>query len=61
MYLWSLIPVWCPLAQSVEPWNLDRRVPGSSFGRGSGLCPWAKHFIHIAQTAEVRDASPLWR
>ena len=27
---------------------------------GTGLCPWARHFIHIAQTAEVRDALPMW-
>ena len=38
-----------PLAQSVEPWNLDRRVPGSSQGQGGGLCSWAIHLIHIAQ------------
>ena len=50
-----------PLAQSVEPWKLDRRVLGSSLGRGVGLCPWARHFIHIDQTAEVGDASPIWR
>ena len=51
-----------PLAQSVEPRTLDRGVPGSSFVQvGGGLCPWATHFIHIAQTAEVGDASPMWR
>ena len=27
---------WVPLAQSVEPWNLVRRVPCSSLGRGAG-------------------------
>ena len=53
--------MWGPLAQSVEPGNLDREVPGSSLGRGGGLCPWAINFIHIALTAEVGDASPMWR
>ena len=52
---------WGLLSKSVEPWNLDSRVPGSSLGQGGGLCPWARHFIHIAQIAEVRDASSMWR
>ena len=33
--------MWGPLAQSIEPWNLDCRVPGSSLGQGGELCPWA--------------------
>ena len=41
---------WGPLAQSVELRTWDRMVLGSSFVRGGGgLCPWARHFIHIAQ------------
>ena len=31
--------MWDLLAQSVEPWNLDRRVPGSRLGRCGGSCP----------------------
>ena len=34
-----------PLAQSVEPWNLDRRVPGSSLGRGGGVVSLGKNTL----------------
>ena len=52
---------WGPLTQSEEPWNLDHWVPGSSLGWGGGLCPWARHFIYNAQTAEIRGSWPMWR
>ena len=29
------------------------------FRPGGGLCDWAKHFIHIAQTADVGDVLPI--
>ena len=57
-FKWNM---WGLLVQSVEPGTLDHRVPGSSLVRGGMLCPWTRHFIHIAQTAEVGDASPIWR
>ena len=40
---------WGLLAQSVELKTWDHRVPGLSFILGSRLCPWARHFVHIAQ------------
>ena len=39
---------WGLLAQSVELKTWDCRVPGLSFILGSRLCPWARHFVHIA-------------
>ena len=35
----------------------DRRVPGWNLIRGSGLCPRARHFIHI----DAGDTMSIWR
>ena len=41
-----------PLAQSVKPLTCDRMVLGLI--RGSGLSPWARHFIHIVHSGRHR-------
>ena len=50
------------LAQSVEPWNLDRRVPGSSLGRDVSGCVLGQDTLStLLKTAEVGYSSPMWR